>query len=330
MHYRQLGKTDIQVSTVAVGLWAVSDPRLWGEQEEADAINAIHTALDVGINFFDTAEGYGGGYSEEILGKALAEGKRDKAIIATKVSPNHISGKQIRERCAGSLRRLQTDMIDLYQLHWPVRDVRFEETMAEMQALRDEGKIRVIGVSNYGPRDSRTMLEIGRFESNQIPYNLLWRGYEKETQAIMIKEQVSLLPYSPIQQGLLAGKFEKPDDVPPGRQRTIHFSSEREMARHSHHGYEAETFAAINGVRAICERIGEPMAKVALAWLLHQPAVTSVLAGARNADQVRANAEAADLTLSDDIVQELNEVTDELKKLYDGHLDMWETESRAR
>ena len=280
MKYRKLGKTDITVSAVAMGCWALAGDALWGPQDDSDSIAAVHAALDLGVNLFDTAEGYGDGYSEMVLGKALA-GRRREAVIATKVSPTHLSRDGIQKACERSLRRLNTDYIDLYQIHWASREVPIAETFAALEGLRSQGKVRAIGVCNFGVRDLSDFLAVGRCETNQLPYSLLWRGIEFEIRQKCQDNEVGILCYSPLAQGLLTGKFASADDVPEGRARTRYFSKDRPLARHGEDGFEEDTFAAIDQIRRICARIDVPMAEVALAWLLHQPGVTSVRAGAK-------------------------------------------------
>ena len=152
MQYRTLGQTDISVSVVAMGCWAIAGDATWGPQDEAESIATIHAALDAGVNFFDTAEAYGDGYSETLLGRGLA-GRRHEAVIATKVSGSHLSGPEVREACERSLRRLQTETIDLYQIHWPGRQTPISETAEALVALKETGKVRAIGVSNFGVGD---------------------------------------------------------------------------------------------------------------------------------------------------------------------------------
>lgn len=175
MRYRKLGQTDIIVSVIAMGCWPIVGDFTWGPQDEADSIATIHAALDAGINFFDTAEMYGNGYSEELLGRALA-GRRHEVVIASKVGSEHLAADQVIRAGEGSLRRLRTDYIDLYQIHWPSRTVPLAETMAALERLRQQGKVRAIGVSNFGLGDLGDLLAIGRPETNQLPYSLLWRA----------------------------------------------------------------------------------------------------------------------------------------------------------
>jgi myo-inositol catabolism protein IolS len=327
--YVKLGKTDITVSTLTLGCWAFAGGPLWGAQDDADSIATAHAALDVGINFFDTAEGYGNGHSETVLGQALA-GRRDKVVIATKVRPENLASEAVPQACENSLRRLQTDYIDLYQIHWPDHITPLAETMEALEKLRDQGKVRAIGVCNFGMQDMAELATSGRSETNQIPYSLLWRAIEFEIRQKCIDEGMAILPYSVLTQALLTGKYATPDDVPEGRARSRHFSKNRLRSRHSEDGCESETFAAIDSVRRISQKIGQPMANVSMAWLLHQPGIASIIAGARTPDQIERNAEAADLKLSSEIIDTLNEATDEVKQKLGPNPDMWQSESRFR
>jgi myo-inositol catabolism protein IolS len=327
--YCTLGQTGISVSVVAMGCWALAGGRVWGPQIEADSIATVHAALDAGVNFFDTAEGYGGGDSEVVLGRALA-GRRHEAVIATKVSRAHLSGDEVQQACERSLQRLQTDYIDVYQIHWPSRTVPLGETMEALEKLREQGKVRAIGVCNFGVQDLSHLLKIGWAETNQLPYNLLWRAIEYEIRQECVDEGIGILCYSPLAQGLLTGKFSSPDEVPEGRARTRLFSGGRSQARHGEAGCEPEAFTAIEQIRRICDEIAQPMAKVALAWLLHQPGVTSVIAGARKPEQIRQTAQAVDLQLSSETISRLNEATEEVKQIVGHNPDMWQSESRIR
>jgi aryl-alcohol dehydrogenase-like predicted oxidoreductase len=312
-----------------MGCWAIAGDWVWGEQDEKDSIATIRTALDLGVNLFDTAEGYGDGYSEIVLGKALA-GRRQEAVIATKVSSNHLSGEEVQKACHRSLQRLNTDYIDLYQVHWPNWDIPIAETLEALEKLRQEGKVREIGVCNFGTEDLSSLLSVGRCATNQLPYSLLWRAIEHGLQQQCLDNDVDILCYSPLAQGLLTGKFASADDVPEGRARTRHFSKERPLTRHGENGHEMETFVTIDGIRHICAKIDVPMAEVALAWLLHQPGVTTVLAGARHPGQIEQNVQAAALDLPPEIVRELTEATEALKLKLGTNLDQYQSDSRFR
>ena len=329
MGYRKLGKSDIDVSAVAVGLWAIAGGS-WGDQDENEAIATIRAALDQGVNLFDTADGYGrDSLSEVIFGKALV-GRRKEAVIATKFSNSNADAAGIQEACENSLRRLRSDYIDLYQIHWPSRKVPLDEQWRGLDRLKEQGKVRAIGVCNFGVGDLTDLLKIGDIATDQLPYNLLWRAVEFEIVDKCVENGIAILPYSPLMQGMLTGKFKTADDVPPFRARTRHFSKDRPQSRHGKEGCEKETFETLGGVRDICDRLKAPMARVALAWLLEQPGVVSVLAGARNPAQLAENMGAAELNLPDDVLKELSDVTDDLKTLLGPDPDMWGAASEAR
>ncbi len=329
MEFRELGDSSLMVSPIGVGLWGIVGGDYWGAQDETDTVGAVHAALDAGINFFDTAEGYGDGYSELMLGRALV-GRRDEAVIATKVSADNLAPAAIRAACERSLRRLRTDFIDLYQVHWPNRAVPFEDSMSALLELQSEGKIRVIGVSNFGVLDMPDMLRFGRYDANQLPYSLLWRAIEVEIQPGCVEENISILPYSPLNQALLTGRYRNADEMPYSRTRTRHFRGDRRDSRHGTPGFERETFEAVEAIRQICADIGEEMAHVALAWLLHKPAVASVLAGARNPAHIESNLTAGGLALSDETMRRLDDATEDLKLKLGPDPDMWGTGADSR
>jgi myo-inositol catabolism protein IolS len=330
MEYRRLGRSNLEVSTICMGCWAIAGDQVWGEQDEQEAIAALHTAVEVGVNFFDSAEAYGAGRSEELIGKAFKE-MRQEVIIATKASGDHARPAELRKACEQSLQRLQTDYIDVYYLHWPNWEVPFEETLGEMARLKDEGKVRFAGCSNFGRQDLEAILRVSHIEVNQLAYNLLFRAIEAEIVPTCVKHEVSVAPYSPLLHGILTGKFATVDDIPDERARTRHFSSTRRpMTRHGGPGAETETTAALARIREICDEANLPMTNVALAWLLAQPAVSTVIAGARSPEQITSNVKAAELQLSDDIVTALTEATDPLKAAFGTNADMWESEQNTR
>lgn len=329
MQTRKLGSTGLTVSTVTMGCWGVVGGAMWGAQEEADSIATIHAALDAGITCFDTAEGYGDGYSEELLGKALG-GRRAEVVIASKAGSRHMAGADVIQACEDSLRRLGTDVIDLYQIHWPSRTVPFAETVEALHKLQTQGKIRAVGLSNFGTGDLADILPLGDFAANQLPYSLLWRAVEFDVVAQCQAAGMGILCYSPLLHGLLADKFATAAEVPDGRARTRHFSPERSQVRHEGPGHEAATFASIDRIREIAAGEGVPMAQLALAWLLHQPGVTSVISGARKPAHIIGAAQAADLTLSPATLAALDAATADLKAALGPDPDMWMTTSRFR
>jgi len=329
MKYKKLGQSELKVSVISMGCWAISGDSTWGPQKESEAIDAIYTALDAGINFFDTAEVYGDGYSEKIVGQALSK-RRKEAIIATKVSPNHLRPNDLRESCENSLRNLQTDYIDMYYIHWPNWKIPIEDTLLELEKLKEEGKIRLIGCSNFGKIDLTELLKKGRVEVNQLPYNLIWRAIEYEIQPICLENKVAIACYSPLAQGLLAGKFNSADEVPEGRARTRHFSGNRPQVRHGEVGAEKETFETLAKIKKICEKINTPMTQVSLSWLLSRPGIASIIVGARNPQQININVKAAELKLPPEILEQLSLASEDLKRKLGSNPDMWDSDSRMR
>jgi aryl-alcohol dehydrogenase-like predicted oxidoreductase len=329
MQYRKLGRTDIEVSTISVGFWAVASPDKWGPQDDENAIAAVHTALDAGVNLFDTAEAYGEGESERLLGRALGT-RRDEVVIASKVRPANAAPDDLIAACEASLRRLNTDHIDLYQLHWPNREVPLADTFGAMERLREQGKVRVIGVSNFGVGDLQDALAVTRLETDQLPYNLLFRAIEDEILSLCNEHSIGVLAYSPLMHGLLTGKFDSLDDVPTPRARSRHFAGSRPMARHGEPGAEAELAAALDAVRRIADEHTLTMGQLALAWVAHQPGVASVIAGARNPQQAQQNALASDIMLNGETLVALNKATAELKAALGPNPDMWNGSANSR
>ena len=328
MKYRKLGKTDIEVSVVCQGCWSlISQDFNWGSNDPADSAAAIQASLDAGVNFFDTAEAYGHGESEELLGKALGP-RRKEVIVASKVAGEELEPSALKKACAESLARLGTDYIDLYQIHWPNPEVPLADSIGAMEELRTEGKILQIGVSNFGIGYMKELSACVRAQANQLCYSLLMRSIEYEVQPFCAANDISVLCYSPICQGLLTGKFATPDEVPQMRARTRIFSKDRPGTRHGQPGCEVQAFEAIDEIRQISESLGESVTNVSMAWLIAQDAVASVVVGGRNAAQAQANAKAGDLDLSPDVLTALDQATRKVKEYMGSNCDPWQSESR--
>ncbi len=322
--------SDIETTRIAFGAWAIIGGFNWGHQEEKDSQRALRAAFDLGITLFDTAKMYGDGKSEAMIAKALGD-VRDKIVIATKALPEDFEYSRLKKDCEERLRILNTDYIDLYQLHWPNWQVPIEEPIRALTELKQEGKIRAFGVSNFGPEDMKdALLHSSEISTNQVPYNLIWRAIEYNILPICQQEQIPILCYSPIMQGILAGKFSTAEEVPDDRARTRHFSKDRPLTRHGEAGQEQETFRVVNAIREIAQKSGIPMVNLSMAWLLSRPAVGSILVGARNAQQVEQNVRAASINVDPSILEELTELTTPLKHLLGANPDMWASESRYR
>jgi myo-inositol catabolism protein IolS len=329
VRYRRLGKSEFEVSVLSFGAWQIGDPDYWGTDAESDATKAVHAALDLGVTLFDTAESYGDGESERVLGRALGS-RRSNVIIASKVSPEHGRTEQLRAACEGSLERLNTDYIDLYQIHWPFRDASWEEAAATLDALKQEGKIRAVALSNFGPHDLDTWMRMGSAVSNQIGYNIAFRAPEYQLFPACRKYGLGVLAYMPLLQGILTGRWKAIEDIPMLRRRTRHFARTREGTRHGEKGCEELLMGLVTRLARYAEAVGQPMAALCLGWLLAQPGVSSAIIGARNPAQVMRNALAADLELGPAIIAIFNEMSAPLKTHLGTNPDLWQSGDRAR
>lgn len=322
MEYRTLGNTGMEVSLLSVGAWPMGDPRYWGRAPEADAETAIHTALDAGVTLFDTAESYGEGESERILGRLLRP-HRSRVLIATKVSAAHCAPARLRAACEASLARLGTSFIDLYQIHWPFHDPPFEAAAEILLTLKAEGKIRAIGVSNFGCRDLESWLAAAPCASNQLGYNIAFRAIEHEIMPACLRHNIPVLAYMPLAQGILTGRWKTPEDIPQARRRTRHFSGTRAGVRHGEAGCENLLFQTLGQLEALAAEIGCTPAALSLAWLREQTAVASIIVGARNPAQLRQNSKALTLPLDANTLGRLETITAPLKKALGTNPDMW-------
>jgi aryl-alcohol dehydrogenase-like predicted oxidoreductase len=258
--------------------------------------------------------------------------ERRNVHIASKVSPENCVPSELRGACERSLERLGTDVIDLYQVHWPPREVPFEDVHGELCTLREEGKIRYIGVSNFGAQDLDAWMSCGACVSNQLGYNLLFRAIEYDIVPACERHAMGILVYMPLLQGVLSGRWSSAEGIPRNRRRTRHFSREREGTRHGEPGCEELTFEILAGIRAIAHELDTSMAALAVAWLLAKPGIVGAIVGSRNAAQLARNLDAVKLELSDDIVQRLDAVSEPLKERLGTNCDMWlgQAESRIR
>ncbi len=332
MEWRTCGRSDFKLPVLGVGVWSFGGgpDDYWGEQSERDADATVGRAIELDCAYFDTAEGYNDGASESALGKLL-KGRRDKAVIGTKVSPHNVEPATLREHCEASLSRLQTDHVDLYMVHWPIPSAAMADAFATLGDLRNEGKIRHIGISNFGVQQMTEALATGaQIAVNQLGYSLLTRAIELEIAPFCQEHGIGIMAYMPLMQGILTGKYRSANDVPKERARSRHFSGQREGCRHGEPGVETEMFAALDGLRAMSEEVGAPMADLALAWCASNPAVSCVLAGARNARQLEENARGVSLKLSDEMVGRLNAISEPVMRGMGANPDMWQGGERSR
>jgi aryl-alcohol dehydrogenase-like predicted oxidoreductase len=286
----QFGKTDLDVSRIVLGTW-VAGGWAWGGADDGDSIKAILRALELGINFIDTAPVYGFGKSEQIVGKALKEwGKPGSVVIATKFGLEWDEKENIRRNSSParimlevdqSLSRLGVERIDIYQDHWPDSQTPFESTMETLLKLQDMGKIRYIGLSNFSREQVESCLDAGVVHSLQPPYNLFERAAEAELLPLCLEHGIATLVYGGLCRGLLTGKFTGEETFPRGdlRRGDPKFKPDRFK----------QYVKAVNALKKIAAKYGKTSAQFALRWGLQQPGVTTVIAGARTAQQVEDN-----------------------------------------
>jgi aryl-alcohol dehydrogenase-like predicted oxidoreductase len=313
MDYRTLGRTGVKVSPLCLGAMMFG---AWGNPDHDDSIRIIHRALDAGINFIDTADVYSRGESEEIVGKAL-QGRRDDVVLATKVhgtmgdDPNEFgnSRRWIAREVDNSLRRLGTDWIDLYQIHRPEEDTDIDETLGVLTDLVRAGKVRMIGSSTFPPSQiveaQWTARERGRerFHCEQPPYSLLVRGVERDVLPTCARYGMGVIPWSPLAGGWLSGRFRKGAAVPEsGRARLV--PGRYDMERPANQ----RKLDAVEALAQLAEEAGLALIDLALAFVIRHPAVTAAIIGPRTMDQLEGQLGAADVHLSDDVLDRIDEI----------------------
>jgi aryl-alcohol dehydrogenase-like predicted oxidoreductase len=326
MKMRAIGSSGIEASAIAFGAWAIGG-WMWGGADEGDAVKALHEALDQGINFIDTAPIYGFGVSEEIVGKAL-KGKRDKVVLATKcgmvagpknggvfkfrstargVSENGLLAihqcnrpESIREEVELSLKRLQTDYIDLYQTHWQDSSTPIADTMGELMKLKEEGKIRAIGTCNATPDQLKEYAAAGQLDSDQEKYSMIDRKIEDGNLPWARENNAAVLAYSPLAMGLLTGKVTPDREFNEGdvRRGNPRFSVEN----------REHVLAMLRAMQPYADAHNCTIAQLVIAWTIHQPGLTHALCGARNPKQVKENVVAGQVDLSAEDVAGIDKI----------------------
>jgi aryl-alcohol dehydrogenase-like predicted oxidoreductase len=314
MYKRKLGTTDLELSVVGFGAWAIGGGQWeysWGPQDDKESATAIIRALELGINWIDTAAVYGLGHSEEVIGKVLKEYTSQRPIIATKCGISWdsqgkvnrwVDAKQVRREVEASLRRLDVETIDLYQVHWPNPDENIEDVWTEMAKIVKEGKARHIGVSNYSISQLSRIIPIHPVASLQPRYSMIHRDIEEDVLPFCKTHHIGVICYSPMGKGLLTGKMTldriaalAPDDH---RRNDPDYNSPL-LDRHLN---------LVEALRPIAQRNGRTLAQLALAWVLRKSEVTAAIAGARHANQVEETAKAGDWRLSVQDIEEIGEL----------------------
>jgi len=318
MELRSLGTSDIEITPIIMGTWQAGKS-MWVGIDDAETTKAIRAAFQTGITTFDTAEAYGDGHSERILGEALAD-VRDQAVFATKVFSNHLQYDQVIEACHRSLKNLKTDYIDLYQIHWPAgsfgsKPIPIEETMRAMNHLKHQGKIRAIAVSNFSRSQLEKAAAYGRIDSLQPPYSLFWRHVENNAMPYCVENNITILAYSSLAQGLLTGKFAPGHRFAKGDHRSKNRLFKPENLQRAHQ--------ALAKLAPIAQRHGVSLGQLALAWVIAQQG-TCAIAGARNAKQALQNTKAAEVRLSGTDLAEMDAIGRTVTDHLDDNPVMWE------
>lgn len=327
MEFRQCGSSDLMLSAMGLGCWAFGGGAYWGDCSQQDVDAVVRRSLELGINYFDAAEAYNDGRSEESLGRAVQGLPRDRLVIGTKVSPSNCYAETLPRHCEASLRRLGLDYVDLYMIHWPIhphsirhftRDESviqnpptIEQALGALVRLKEHGKIRYIGVSNFGKDRLDEALRIcPDIVVNQLPYSLLTRAIELESLPQCRGLGVGVIGYMTLLQGVLADLYPTLDSVPPYQRRTRHFDSRRaELSRHGEDGAEPETNAALADIRRIMREYGMTMPEIAAKWTLAARGITCSLIGVRSVRRLEDNVRAAAQPLPPEIVAKLNAAT---------------------
>jgi len=322
MEKRQLGRSGLEVTAIGLGCWVMGG-WMWGGADDEQSVGAVRRAVELGVNFIDTAPVYGHGRSEEMVGRAL-EGLRDQVVVATKcglVWPpregrNHFVGPDgvpifhnlepdsIIAECEASLRRLKTDVIDVYQCHWPDPGTSLDDTMPALLKLREQGKIRAIGLSNFSVERIQQCLANGRIDSDQPQYNMLDRTIEAKILPFCRENGIGIIAYSPLGRGILTGKVTM--------DRTFEEGDHRANLPWYRPANRKRVLAFLDQLRPIADGHGATLAQLAANWVIRQEGVTTAICGARHPDQVEENVKAGELKLADDELATIRELLDEL------------------
>lgn len=345
MERRTCGRHDLKLPVLGLGCWAFGGGEYWGPVSQSDVKEVVHCAVDHGCNFFDTAEAYNQGASENSLGRAIQGIARDRILIGSKISPSNTDPLTLAEHCEASLRRLQTEYLDLYMVHWPITahsiahftpesmpTPSVADAFAALKKLQSQGKIRHIGVSNFGVEKLDEALATGaEIVCNELPYSLLTRAIEWEILPHCRNRGVGVIGYMALMQGVLTKSYAAIDEIPVWQRRTRHFDSRHNAhCRHSLLGAEAETLATLAGLRQIARDQGMTLAEISLKWAMAGKGITSSLCGSCNANNLEKNIRAALEPLKSDVIEDLTRATSRLMEILGPSFDYYENPANDR
>jgi aryl-alcohol dehydrogenase-like predicted oxidoreductase len=348
MEIRSCGNSGLQLSALGLGCWAFGGGDYWGESDQKNVSHLVQRAYELGITYFDTAEAYNEGRSEQFLGEAIKTIPRDRIVIGSKIAPSNTRPPTLIEHCEASLARLGTDYVDLYMIHWPIHPQAIrhhttdedlinnppslEEAVHTLRKLQEQGKIRYLGISNFGVTRIQEIIQVGgEYVANQLGYSLLTRAAEMEILPYCRQENVGVVAYMVLMQGLLADRWRSFDEIPDWQKRTRHFNCQRTpLCRHGEEGAEEETLQALDRIRMIAEGCGMAMSDIALNWVVANQGVSSVLVGTQNVKRLEANVQGVSEPLPPEVVEELDHATEPLKQKLGPCLDLFESVQNDR
>lgn len=343
MERRLCGDSGLELSIVGLGCWAFGGGKYWGEVEQSRVNMIVRQAIDLGVNYFDTAEVYNDGRSEESLGKALRRIGREKVIIGSKIAPSNTTPDTLRKHCEASLTRLGTDYIDIYMVHWPIKShsIRHftdneylienppsvDEAYDTLISLQAEGKIRHIGVSNFAVSRMEEAADTGLiYVVNQLPYNLFSRAIEFKVLPYCQERNIGVVGYMTLMQGLLGNKYTDIYEMPALHRRTRHFDHDgNELIRHGEPGVEQKMQQALKKIQVMAKEQNIRMSSMAINWVLAQEGITCALTGVTDPEHLKSNIRDLESSPAPEIIHRLNQITDPLKEELGRSLDYFES-----
>jgi len=348
MEYRILGESNLSLSVIGMGCWSFGGGSYWGPADQTAIEKVVLTALDEGINYFDTAESYNEGESERSLGKAL-RGHRTQAIIGTKISPSHTkSPLEIEGHCKESLRRLSTDYIDLYMLHWPLNPLSIahfsrdqhvetvppiEEVFHTFQKLQRKGYIRYFGISNHGVHQMQELLDASiPIVANELPYNLVSRAIEKDILPFCKQHKIGVIGYMALQQGLLTGQYRDFSKIPPSQAHSRHFHHSRGKteSRHGENGAEEAILELLKKMGQLARELGTSLTTLSLKWAIDEEQIACTLVGCRSVDKLHENIQASSFYLPKEAHRLLTRWSEPVLETLGFSADYYESREKSR
>lgn len=314
MHYIKIPKVNLMVSRLAFGAWQASG---WGNSSDSEFTRLLELSIDNGINFIDTAEVYGKGHSETLIAKVLKNHARDKLIIASKFWTGNSAPQKIRKSLEDSLLRLGIDYLDIYYHHWPSKNIPLEDSINELQRLKESGKIRAIGVCNWMEPEWQEFKNHSLIDIFQPCYNLLWRGIEKNVLPICRKNNIAVFPYSPLAQGILAGKYLNPSEIPQVK------SDPRRVNILLNSNNLPGVTDLLGKIKLVAERLEKSPAQISLNWLLSQPDITGAIVGITKESQLIENLNTLEFKLDPEVLAELSDITKDFGLSHSTYDTLW-------